>query len=77
MNEVYITSTGTFLPNDPVSNDEMENFLGRINGKDSRAKDRVLKQNGIKSRHYALNKNQETSHSNAQLAVHAVNGALE
>ncbi len=76
MNEVYITSTGTFLPNDPVSNDEMENFLGRINGKDSRAKDRVLKQNGIKSRHYALNKNQETSHSNAQLAVHAVNGAL-
>lgn len=56
----------------------MEDFLGgRINGKDSRAKERVLKQNGIKTRHYAINKNQETTHSNAQLAVHAVNNALQ
>ncbi|WP_435315585.1 beta-ketoacyl-ACP synthase III, partial [Cellulophaga fucicola] len=77
MNEVYITSSGTFLPNKPVSNQEMEDFLGRINGKDSRAKERVLKQNGIKTRHYAINKNQETTHSNAQLAVHAVNNALQ
>ncbi|MCL5245642.1 beta-ketoacyl-ACP synthase III [Cellulophaga sp. 20_2_10] len=77
MNEVYITSSGTFLPNKPVSNQEMEDFLGRINGKDSRAKERVLKQNGIKTRHYAINKNQETTHSNAQLAVHAVNDALQ
>ncbi|MFT5725433.1 MAG: 3-oxoacyl-[acyl-carrier-protein] synthase-3, partial [Bacteroidia bacterium] len=76
MNEVYITSSGTFLPNEAIPNDEMENFLGRINGKDSRAKDRVLKQNGIKTRHYALNKKQETSHSNAQLAVNAVKDAL-
>ena len=77
MNEVYITSSGTFLPNKPVSNQKMEDFLGRINGKDSRAKERVLKQNGIKTRHYAINKNQETTHSNAQLAVHAVNDALQ
>ena len=77
MNEVYITRSGTFLPNKPVSNQEMEDFLGRINGKDSRAKERVLKQNGIKTRHYAINKNQETTHSNAQLAVHAVNNALQ
>jgi len=77
MNEVYITSSGTFLPNEAVSNEEMEDFLGRINGKESRAKDRVLKQNGIKTRHYALNKKQETTHSNAQLAVNAIEDALQ
>ena len=53
MKEVYITSSGKFLPNEAICNEEMENYLGRINGKDSRAKDRVLKQNGIKTRYYA------------------------
>lgn len=77
MKDVYITSSGTFLPNEAVSNEEMENFLGRINGKDSRARERVLKQNGIKTRHYALNKKQETTHSNAQLAVNAIEDALQ
>ena len=27
-NEVYITNTSIFLPNDPVSNDDMETYLG-------------------------------------------------
>jgi 3-oxoacyl-[acyl-carrier-protein] synthase-3 len=77
MNEVFITSTGTFLPNKAISNDEIEDYLGRINGKDSRAKARILNQNGIKSRHFALNKEQETTHSNAELAVNAIKNALQ
>lgn len=77
MNDVFITSSGTFLPNKAISNEEMESFLGRINGKDSRAKERILKQNGIKTRYYALNKKQETTHSNAQLAVTAIENALQ
>ncbi|MDA9057034.1 beta-ketoacyl-ACP synthase III [Flavobacteriaceae bacterium] len=77
MNDVFITSSGTFLPNKAISNEEMEAFLGRINGKDSRAKERILKQNGIKTRYYALNKKQESTHSNAQLAVTAIENALQ
>lgn len=77
MNEVYITSSGTFLPNKAISNEKMETFLGRINGKDSRVKERVLKQNGIKARYYAINEKQETTHSNAQLAVNAIEDALQ
>ena len=77
MNDVFITSSGTFLPNKAISNEEIEAFLGRINGKDSRAKERILKQNGIKTRYYALNKKQETTHSNAQLAVTAIENALQ
>ncbi|GAB3652971.1 beta-ketoacyl-ACP synthase III [Echinicola sediminis] len=76
MNEVYITSAGIFLPNKAISNEEMEDYLGRINGNDSRAKERILKQNGIKQRYYAINKKQETTHFNSQLAVNAVKCAL-
>jgi len=75
--KAYITSSGAYLPNAPVSNEEMELILGKINGAESRAKDRVLKQNGIKTRYYAMNKAQETTHSNAQLAAQAVKNALE
>ncbi len=77
MNEVYIVSSGTFIPNKAIPNEEIEDFLGRINGNDSRAKERVLKQNGIKTRHYAMDKDQKTTHSNAQLAVNAINNALD
>jgi 3-oxoacyl-[acyl-carrier-protein] synthase III len=76
MKEVYITSAGIFLPNQAVSNDEMEDYLGRLYGKDSSLKSRILKQNGIIKRYYAINKKQETTHSNAQLATHAIEAAI-
>jgi hypothetical protein len=38
MNEVYITGISKFLPNDPVSNDEMEEYIGMIDNKPSRAR---------------------------------------
>ena len=56
MKEVFITSAGVFLPNNPVSNDEMEDYLGKVYGKESTLKARILKQNSIKSRYYALDK---------------------
>jgi 3-oxoacyl-[acyl-carrier-protein] synthase-3 len=76
MEEVYITALGTFMPNNSVSNDEMEDFLGKINGKPSSAKSRILKQNGIQKRYYAIDKNQKTTHSNAQMGARAVENAL-
>jgi 3-oxoacyl-[acyl-carrier-protein] synthase III len=77
MKEVFITATGIFLPGEPISNDEMEDYLGKINGKPSIAKSRVLKQNGIKTRHYAIDKNQNTLHQNADLAAFAIENALK
>ncbi len=77
MNKVYITSAGIFLPNQPVSNENMENFLGKIHGKSSAVKNRMLRQNGIESRHYAMDEKQQSTHSNAQMASLAVEQALE
>ena len=72
LNEVYITNTSIFLPNDPVENDDMELYLGYINGKPSKSKKIVLRNNGIKTRYYALDKNSKATHSNAEMTAQAV-----
>ena len=72
MNEAYITRVSKFLPNNPVANDEMEDYLGMIDGKPSRARRIVLRSNGITTRYYALDKQGRTTHTNAQLTANAV-----
>lgn len=74
---VYITSTGSFLPGPPIDNEEMEELLGFVNGNQSRLKKRILKSNGIKTRHYAINKHHETTHSNADLAIQAAHQCMQ
>jgi 3-oxoacyl-[acyl-carrier-protein] synthase-3 len=76
MKEVYITSAGIYLPNEAISNEKMEDYLGEIDGKKSRVKDRILKQNGIVKRYYALDTHQQSTHSNAEIAARAVENAL-
>ncbi len=70
--EVYINNTASFFPNDPVSNDEMEEYLGYINDTPSRSKAIVLRNNGIKNRFYALTKDGNSTHTNAQMTALAV-----
>jgi 3-oxoacyl-[acyl-carrier-protein] synthase III len=77
MKEVYITAAGVFMPNDPIGNEDMESYLGAINGKASAAKGRILKQNAIEKRYYALDKVQKSTHSNAQMAAAAIQSALK
>lgn len=72
MKDVYITRISKFLPNEPVDNDHMEEKLGVINGKTSKARRIVLRNNKITTRYYAIGKNGETTHNNAQLAKEAV-----
>jgi len=71
-NPVYITNTSAFFPNNPVSNDEMEEYLGYINGKPSKSKKIVLRNNAITNRYYALDKNGKSTHTNAQMTALAV-----
>src|ERR1700749_2942866 len=69
---VYIIDTSKFLPNEPVSNEDMEEYLGYINGKPSKSKSIVLRNNGIKTRYYALTKGGKPTHTNAQMTALAV-----
>jgi 3-oxoacyl-[acyl-carrier-protein] synthase-3 len=69
---VYITDTSIFMPNDPVPSEEMEEYLGYINNKPSKSKKIVLRNNGIKTRYYALTKEGKATHTNAQMTALAV-----
>jgi len=69
---VYITNTAKFLPNEPVPNDDMELYLGYINDKPSKSKSIVLRNNGIKTRYYALTKGGKPTHTNAEMTALAV-----
>ncbi len=70
--EVFITRITKFLPNNPVSNDEMEDYLGMISNRPSKARRIILRNNGITNRHYALKKGGIATHSNAELAAESV-----
>lgn len=76
-NRVFITGMGTFLPGKPVGNDEMEDYLGKINGKESALRTRILKENGIKKRHYAIDKSQRSLYRNSEMAALASKSAIE
>ncbi|MBH5318579.1 3-oxoacyl-ACP synthase [Paenibacillus sp. GSMTC-2017] len=77
MNPVYITSMGTFLPGSPIGNDEVEDYLGKVGGKGSKSKRRILEQNKILYRHYAIDKEQNSLYSNAEMASLAIHNAIE
>jgi len=75
MSDCFITSTGSYLPGDPVDNESINQYLGKVIG-ESQVRERVLAANGIHSRHYALDKKQNTTHSLYELAAEAVKDCL-
>ncbi|MEM9003790.1 MAG: beta-ketoacyl-ACP synthase III [Cyanobacteria bacterium P01_F01_bin.86] len=77
LQNAFITHIGKFLPGEPIGNDEMEDYLGQVNGRPSRVRTRILKNNGIQQRYYALDRQQQTTISNAQMAAAAVRDALQ
>lgn len=72
MFEVFITKTGKYLPNEAVSNDEMEDYLGLINDTASKARRIILRNNKIVTRYYALDKEGNSTHTNAELTKNAI-----
>lgn len=65
------------MPGTPVGNDQMEDYIGKIGGRASRARKRVLNQNGIRVRYYAIDRQQNSMYSNAEMAARAVRDAIE
>ncbi len=76
MHDVFINGIGKFLPGAPISNDQMEAYLGYINGRPSKVKDRILKSNGIQQRYYALDTEQKITYLNSQMAAIAIRDVM-
>jgi 3-oxoacyl-[acyl-carrier-protein] synthase III len=76
MQRVYINAIGKCLPGEPITNDQMEAYLGKVNGQTSKVRQRILKSNGIQHRYYAIDQQQKTQYSNSQMAAIAVRDLL-
>jgi 3-oxoacyl-[acyl-carrier-protein] synthase-3 len=69
---VYINRIAKFLPGNPVSNDEMEEYLGCVDGRKSRSKPIILRNNKITNRYYSRDKQGKSTHTNAELTAEAI-----
>ena len=71
--DAYIVETSAFLPNAPVDNARMESVLGMVGDVPSRVRNMILRSNGIRQRHYAIDPvTRQPTHSVAELAAEAV-----
>jgi 3-oxoacyl-[acyl-carrier-protein] synthase-3 len=75
MNGCYITSTGSYLPGEAVDNENISQYLGSLIG-EGNVRKKILSANGIETRHYALDKKQNATHSLYELAAEAVRDCL-
>ena len=72
-NTAFLTGFSAFLPNEPVDNDAIETVLGHVNRVSSIVKRRILMQNGITSRDFAIDPaTGQQTHTNAQMTAEAV-----
>ncbi|PLC04329.1 hypothetical protein CY658_20205 [Variovorax sp. RO1] len=74
---VYLESAGYFMPGEPVPNDRMDAYIAPLNRMSERIKRRILAENGILTRHYAIDEEGVTRHTNAQLAAGAIRDCLQ
>src|SRR5690348_7488452 len=76
-NSVFINHVGAFLPGPAISNEHIDRYIEPLNHQSQKIKRRILKENGILSRHYALNENGESQFSTTQMAVKAIESCLQ
>jgi 3-oxoacyl-[acyl-carrier-protein] synthase-3 len=74
---VYVNSLGAFLPGPPVPNEEIDRYIQPLNRQSERIKGRILKENGIRRRHYAIDEEGRTRYSAAQMAARAARACLD
>ncbi|MDY0907972.1 3-oxoacyl-[acyl-carrier-protein] synthase III C-terminal domain-containing protein [Microbacterium sp. CFBP9034] len=73
----YLTGFGRYLPGDPVDNDGIAARLGGDDPVTERIRRRILESNGIRRRHHALDEHGEPTELNEELAVKALQAALD
>ena len=74
---VYLESAGYFMPGEPIPNERMDAYIAPLNRMSERIKRRILAENGILTRHYAIDTEGVTRHTNAQLAAGAIRDCLQ
>ena len=76
MQPVYVTASAQFLPGPPVGNDAMADHIGRLSPEAERFGRLTLRQNRIRTRHYAIRPDGSSDWTVAKLAGEAVRGVI-
>jgi len=76
MSRVYINAVGRFLPGAPIGNDEVADYLGPLTRGQEKIRRIALRQNGIRRRHFALDRDGRALISNAGMAANACRAAI-
>lgn len=74
---VVIHQAQWFMPGEPVDNTAMDNFIAPLNRISGRIKQRILAENGIQQRYYAIGEDGSTRWSNTAMAANAIRRCLE
>ena len=77
MQPVYVTAAAQCLPGEPVGNDRMADYIGRLSPEAERFGRLTLRQNRIRSRHYAIRPDGCSDWTVAKLAGQAVRDLVE
>lgn len=73
---VFIESTGRHLPGPPIDNEAMDAYIAPLGRMSGRIKRRILAENGILTRHYAIDADGRTTISAAGMAAAAAKACL-
>jgi 3-oxoacyl-[acyl-carrier-protein] synthase-3 len=74
---VHLVGSGLFMPGPPVPNADIDRYVAPLNRHSERIKRRVLADNGIETRHYAIDEAGNSLHSSSELAARAVHDCLQ
>lgn len=72
----WIQGSGRFLPGPAIDNAAMDAYIAPLTRLSDRIKRRILAENGIRTRHYAIAADGETRHSCAAMAAAAIHDCL-
>lgn len=73
---VYVHGTGYYMPGQPIPNEQMDAYIAPLNRMSERIKRRVLTENGITQRHYAIDTEGNTVIGNAGMAAEAIRACM-
>lgn len=73
---VFLTGSGSLLPNEPIASADIEHYIGSVGPNSSSLRDKVIANSGIRSRHYAIDRQQRSTHSCTSMAARAIERAV-
>lgn len=75
--DIYLLAASHYLPGEPINNEQIDAYVAPIDQNSRRIKQRVLGENGIQTRYYALDRDGNTTLSHTDLACKAVHNCLQ